>query len=267
MPKVLLHPGLHKTGTSSAQHLLWKNRAALLPHVEIYQIRHFAAAAEPAHRFSKTADPLELLDLAALFDDVFQGIGPREGRHVLITHEGLSGHMPGWPGVADYGAVPVLYAYYAEYLAERFPHHELELVVTTRRAEDWIWSAYRHQLQAHRLTLDFDAFREAVAAAADFDALLGRLRRTLGDVPVHAAALEDTTALTFGPGEALLSCLDLPAEVMAGLTPVPPANAGPDPALVDQLLALHRSDLPDAAVASRRAEMLAKAGVGGWVRG
>ena len=266
MPRLLLHPGFHKSGTSSAQHLFWKNRAALIPFVEIYQIRHLAAAAEPAMRFSKTGNPLELVDLAGLFDDVFQGIGPREGRHILITHEGLSGHMPGWPGVMDYGATPVLYAYYAEYLAARFPNHDVSVVLTTRAADGWLWSAYRHQIQAHRLKMDFAEFRAAIAPAADFDALVGSLTAALGDVPVHTAPLEETAKLPLGPGAALLSRLDLPAQVMAGLTPVPPANAGPDADLVDALLALNRSSLSDAQVAAKRADMITQAGVGGWVR-
>ena len=266
MPRLVLHPGFHKTGTSTAQHLLWKNRKALLPHVEIFQIRHLAAAAEPALRFSKTQDPIELIDLVDLFENALRGIGPREGRHILLTHEGLSGHMPGWPGVADYGAAPALFAYYAEYLAERFPHHELELVLTTRARTDWLWSAYRHQMQAHRLTQRAEEFRSAHAAAAEFAALAEEIRAALGPVPVRLAPLEETRKARLGPAAALLEPLALPQALLDSLTLVPPANAGPGPKLVAELLALHRSDLTDTEVEAKRAAMLAAAGVGGWVR-
>ncbi len=266
MPRFLLHPGFHKTGTSSAQHLLWKNRAALHRHVEVFQFRHLRDAGRPALRFSRSGDPFDLVDLADLLDAALAGVGPDEERHILLSHEGLLGHLPGWPGVADYRPAKVLIPAYLDYAAERFPRHDRAVILTTRAPGDWLDSAWRHHLMGQRLTEDRETFRARLAGAADLAGLARDLGRRAAPVPVLTADLAETSGLPFGPGQALLAPLGLPAEVLAGLVPVAPGNRGPDAALAADLLALNRSGLDDSALAAQKARRAREAGVGGWAR-
>lgn len=264
MAKIILHPGFHKTGTSSAQHLLWKNRGALLPHVEIFQIRHLKAPGGSALAFSKSGNPVDLIDLGPQLDAAFAGLGPKEGRHILISHEGLLGHLPGWPGVADYSAAGMLIPLYLEYLAERFPQHEREVVLTTRAPAAWLLSTWRHHLMGQRLREDFAAFSARIGPAAALADQARAVAEAVAPVPVVTADLAEAPAL--GPGAALLDRLGLPDRVLDGLTPVPVANRGPDSDLAEALLALNRSPAGDAEVAAEKAALIRRAGVGGWVR-
>lgn len=266
MPRLVLHPGFHKTGTSSAQHLLWRNRKRLLSHVEIYQFRHLTEVGALALKFSKSGNPLDLLDLADLLDAVFAGIGPKEGRHLLLSHEGLFGHLPGWPGVADYGAAQVLLPIYLEFLADRFPGHVLQVVLTTRSRDSWIWSAWRHHLYGHRLTQSFEAFEAEHHSAADLTALAADLRAKVAPVEVVEADLADAAAHPLGPAGALLDPLDLPDAVADELVIVPPGNRGPNADLAAQFLALNRCALPDGEVRIQKDRLATAAGVGGWAR-
>ncbi|SLN37128.1 hypothetical protein [Roseisalinus antarcticus] len=265
MPRLLLHPGFHKTGTSSAQHLLWRNRALLAPHVTIYQLRHLRDAAKLCMGFSRTGNPLLLLDLVEALNAAL--VETPEDKHILLTCEGLSGHLPGWPGVADYGAARIAASYLTGYLAERFPGHVPTLIYTTRAPESWLWSAWRHHLIGQRLTAGWDEFAETLRGAADLTAVAAEIAGALDPLPVQTLPLEEAQTDPRGPGGALLTPLGLPPELTEALVPVGHGNRGPDAALAEALLALNRSDLGDAALRERKLALCEAAGVGGWARG
>ncbi len=264
MRQILLHPGFHKTGTSSIQHFLWINRETLEPHFDLRMFRHMKPVARLAALFSRTANPLDLVDMVGLLDDVFDEFPVREDRDLLISCEGLAGHLPGWPGVRDYSAVPTLMTYIAGYLAERFPDAQVKLIFTTRNAHDWLYSAYRHHLRGHRLTLDFKSFDAAFRSAADLDRVIREVAEVLAPLPVMFMPMKDALSHPLGPGAALVDQMNVPADVRAALTPVGKGNEGPSDQLWEQFLRLNRSELPDKVVAEKKTALAQSAALGGW---
>lgn len=258
--RILLHPGFHKTGTSSIQHLLWSNRETLAPQVGLVMLRHLKPVVKICAGFSKTRNPLALVDLA---DALQPALAEIDTPDLVISCEGLAGHLPGWPGVVDYSAAPPTVAYVCGYLAERFPQAQVQVVLTIRTRDAWLYSTWRHHLLGHRLTLGRDEFAAQYAGAADLGAAA---RDVAGAVncPVTSLQLEDMQAHPLGPGGALLDLLDLPATVR--IVPVGRDNAGPGAGLSERFLALNRSALSDAEVTDSKRELAAAAQLGGWVR-
>lgn len=260
--RILLHPGFHKTGTSSIQHLLWTNRARLAPQVGLVMLRQLKPAVKICAGFSKTRNPLALVDLAGALQPAFAGADTPD---LLISCEGLAGHLPGWPGVADYGAAPFSVAYVCGYLAERFPGARMRVALTTRDAEAWLYSAWRHHLSGHRLTLGRDAFAARFVGSADLATAAQDIAAAV-DCPVMSLRLEDMQSHPKGPGGALLDLLGLPADITDRILPVGHGNAGPGADLAERFLALNRSALTDAEVAEKKRALAGAAHLGGWVR-
>jgi len=264
MRQILLHAGFHKTGTSSIQHFLWINREVLAPHFDLRMFRHMKPVVRLAALFSRTGNPLDLVDMVGLLDDVFDEFPVNDDRDLLISCEGLAGHLPGWPGVKDYGAVPTLMTYVAGYLSERFPDAQVKLIFTTRTAPEWLYSAYRHHLRGHRLTLDFKSFDATFKSAANLDAVIAEVAKVLAPLPVMYLPMKDALAHPLGPGAALVDQMNVPADVRASLTPVGKGNAGPDDALWAQFLELNRSTLPDRVLSEKKKALAEAAALGGW---
>ena len=263
MTRILLHPGFHKTGTSSIQHFLWSNRQALAPHLAIVLLRHLKPVVRMACRFSRFQNPIDLIDLVPALDAAMQdaAIAPRQD--IVISCEGLLGHLPGWPGVDSYDAAPALMAYYTGYLQDRFPGADLQIVLTTRDAAGWLFSAYRHHLRGQRLTLTFDEFAARYETAADLNAVADAVAAAV-DVPVMTVDLADMRDFPGGPGGAICDLMDLPEATFARLKPVGRGNAGPEAALWRQFLDLNRSALADRAVQAEKARLAQNIDLGGW---
>ncbi len=262
--QILLHPGFHKTGTSTAQHVFWLNRDLLAPHVAIFQLRHLREVAKLCMGYAKTQNPLLLMDMIEALDSVFADVTAADPRHILISCEGLSGHLPGWPDVDTYAAAPVTISYICGYLEDRFPDHRLAVTLTTRGADEWLYSAYRHHLRGYRLGQSWDEFHGTYRAAADLDAIVRDIREGVAPVPVTALPLEASRDHPLGPGGAILNGLDLPSGLMARLDPVDAGNQGPSDDLADKFLALNRGDLPDGEVQAQKDALAEMSGVGGW---
>lgn len=257
--RILLHPGFHKTGTSSVQHFLWQNRQRLASQARIYLLRHLRASADAAMRYSRKRQPAELaLMVEALCEMLADAPGDK---HLILSCEGLSGHIPGWPDVDDYSAAAETLPPVAEVLRERLPQHELGVVLTTRMPEAWLHSVWRHLLIGTRLRLDWPAFAARYGAAADLDAAAARIADALAPVPVEVLALEQAQAHPLGPGGALVERLAIDT---GGLSPVGHGNRGPDEVVAAELLALNRSWRSAAVVKARKQALCKARGVGGW---
>lgn len=266
--RIVIHPGFHKTGTSSIQQFLWVNRAALSERLAILQLRHLKEPARMCMSFSRRQNPLMLSDLVGELDAVLsqQGLGPDEPRDILVSCEALSGHCPGWPGVLDYMAAPYTATVLAGYFADRFAGAEVMVVYSTRAAEDWLLSAWRHHLAGLRLTEDFADWAARMRRAADFDTVIGEVAGAVAPAQVYTLPLADAARHEKGPGGALIELFDLPEVARQPLDPVGHANRGPDEALSRELLWLNRSNLADPALRQSKARLLEEAGIGGWVR-
>lgn len=265
--RILIHPGFHKTGTSSIQHFMWTNRDVLAPQVNLLLLRHIRPAARICMHFAARQNPFVLTDLVEVMDQIIASHVPPNEADLVISCEGLSGHLPGWPGVDSYAAAPVTAAYLSGYLTERFPQAEQGIVYTTRDTGAWLSSAWRHHLMTHRLTEDWPDFAARIGPAGDLDALATEIAAALAPVPVYAMPLEEAATHPQGPGGALLEPLDLPEAIRAALIPVGHGNRGPSDALAQELLALNRSSLGDGALITRKQALTDAARVGGWAKG
>ena len=263
MTRILLHPGFHKTGTSSIQHFLWVNRHVLAPQVAPVMLRHLKPVVRMACRYARRQNPIDLIDLVPALDDAITDAAILPGRDIVVSCEGLLGHVPGWPGVAAYDAAPTLSACYVGYFQDRYPGADLRIVLTTRDAASWLFSAYRHHLRGQRMTLSAEEFASGFAAAADLCAVADAIAAHV-DVDVLTVDLADMRDYPGGPGGAICDLMDLPAAIVAQLQPVGQGNTGPEAALWHQFLDLNRSTLADRAVQVEKARLAQITDLGGW---
>ncbi|SEQ40677.1 hypothetical protein SAMN05428995_104162 [Loktanella sp. DSM 29012] len=264
MRQIFIHPGFHKTGTSSIQHFLWYNRETLDPFGAPVMLRHMKPLLQIIGRFSRTLNPLDLMDYVARMDDAFAVAAPRSDQNIIMSCEGLLGNLPGGPGVASYAPSVTLAAYLTGYLAERFPDVRQRMILTTRDADGWLFSTYRHHLRGHRLKLDFNEFAALHAGTADLDKTVAEVAEVIAPVPVDTLPMTDLLAHDLGPGGALCEHMGVSPKIMVQLAPVGTGNAGPDTALWQKFLDLNRSPLADRAVAAEKERLAAEANLGGW---
>ena len=264
MTEILLHPGFHKTGTSSIQHFLWLNRAALAPHFTSVMLRHLKPAVQMACRFSRNRNPAELMDMVAALDAALAEAEVKPAQNILVSCEGLLGHLPGWPDVDDYGAAPTLAAYLTGYFQDRHPKARLRVILTTRDADGWLFSTYRHHLRGQRLTQTPDDFARTYAAAADLTGMAAQIADAVGDLPVFTLPLADLAHYPLGPGGALCDLMQVPSATRGDLVAVGHGNTGPEQALWEQFLALNRGPLGDRAVRAAKERLAEAVDLGGW---
>jgi hypothetical protein len=246
--RIILHAGFHKTGTTSLQANLRGNAKLLLPQWRIqtsddtYSLR---ATAKAARDYSISRDPADLAMVAAQTVLWLAEMDLRPDDQLLASTEDFAGHMPGRFGVLDYSAaVDILHAVIE--LAGQFYKGAVtfEVIFTTRAPGAWLRSLYFQQAKHPDLTLDFDTFCATIPKAADHAGVVRKVRRKLGDVPVHLFALEDLSIRRLGPAEAVYDIAGLPDALRAKLLPTVARNVTPDVSLADAFVAANRLGLP-----------------------
>ena len=258
--RIILHPGFHRTGTSSIHEFLWTNRVALTPHVGVVLPGALEEAVRLCTGYSRDRNPLRLADLVDVLDRVLAeaGLAPETlgERHLILSAAGLAGQMPGGNGVTDYAAVPITCAFLTGYLAERYPGAEVRVLLTTRRTEEWLASIWRHQVVHQRQAQGWPAFGRELRQVVRFAPLIKDISEAVAPAKVWTLPLEQATTHAKGPGGAVIELLGLPDSVTAGLIPAPPVNKGPEARLVNACLRLNQSDLPLQEVRNRKAALL-----------
>lgn len=264
MRQILLHPGFHRTGTSSIQHFLWHNRQALAPHVTLRLTRHFKPLGRACHRYAQSQNPLDLTDLLGALDQGFAENPVPVDKDLIISSEHFSGDIPGHAGIKDYSAAPYLITYITAYLQERFPDASVRVLMTTRAPEAWLQSAYRHVLRRTRITQTEEAFAEDYAAAADLNRVVTEVAEAIAPVEVLYLPLEIAQTAHLGPGGALVDQLGVPEALWTDLKPVGIGAPGAAPHIWGQFLAMNRSDRPDAEITRAKEQMAEAAKLGHW---
>jgi hypothetical protein len=265
MARILLHLGLHKTGTSSMQHLLYLNRALLEPHLDFLLVRPLKAAARHCLAFSRSGDPLHLSALTKALETIVAAQPELGQRDLILSSENLSGVMPGWEGNDGYAALPGLSAHLAAFFADRFPTADLNLVFSTRSSEDWLASLWCHQVRWRRMTLDFDDFAMQNRQGADLESIVSAVAKKLDPFAVFALPLEESQHHPKGPGGALLELIDLPAAVRDAIAPVGRGNPRPEETLNTRFLAMNRSDVTDTELYYHKVILAKRANIRAWV--
>jgi len=245
MPRrIILHPGFHKTGTSSIQATLRANRPALKPHVVLRLRWHMEDLLHATRGYSTWRDPISLLKAEHRFETMLDGLPRMPRRTLLISAEELAGHLPGRGDLDDYSAAPELLDMFCQTLKRRFPRAEIVIYLSSRASEDWLTSAYWEHVKASSMTLDLETFTARYAPAAKLDEAIAEITRRL-PCPVNHAALEDCQDLPLGPATPLLNLCDLPRDLMAQLTLPPPANTRLPDDVLQALLDANRQHADD----------------------
>ncbi|WP_299686257.1 hypothetical protein [uncultured Tateyamaria sp.] len=252
MPRrLIVHAGFHKTGTTSIQRLLKRNRNAL-PDMQIILRPHMIGLCEAARAYSVSRDAVDLGFVqyeAALLAETMR----RDT--ILLSSEDLSGHMPGRHNLKAYDAAPALAAAMTEAWDAALPGVEVSFAYTTRDAGPWLASCYAQHLRATRITIAADHYALVYAGSADLTGIVAQVQGALPDVNVRHFALEDTGGARLGPADALLACAGVPADQRATLTPVARANRGLSRRQRDALLALNQSTLTDTELRERKSRL------------
>ena len=244
--QIVLHAGLHKTGTKTLQACLRANAPHLPPawRVETRPDNDALRALVGAARdYSASRDKADLAMVSAQTVLWLGGLDLQPGQGLLVSSEDFAGHMPGRFGVLDYGAlIPVLQAVTG--MAGRLYHGQVQIriLLTSRSPDPWLRSLYFQQAKHPDLTADFDSFCAAIPLAADHAAIAATLRHALGPAtPVHLLLLEDLSPRRLGPAEAMFDLAHLPT---AGLQPISARNTMPAPGLAEAFVAANRLGLP-----------------------
>ncbi|WP_101068693.1 hypothetical protein [Roseovarius salinarum] len=253
--RILVHPGFHKTGTTSLQDALADNPVLLAPHLQVIGREDMPGVCRAAKAYSETRDPADLgffgYEVAALLEAQDMS----DPRPLFITSEDLAGHLVGRRGVADYAAAPDLAGVVASVVRQvAGTGAALSFLVTTRR-HGWLKSCYWQLLLRDRLCLDEADFKARHRGAADLGSAAEAMRRAVAPCPLVHRALEDMTG-PLGPLDPVFDLLDLPGPLRARLTPPRRRNTKGGPKLRARMLAVNRSDMSDQDALVRRRRML-----------
>lgn len=252
---IVVHPGFHKTGTTSLQDALAANRAVLAPHATVMLRADMPAICRSAKVYSETRDALDLgvfsYELACLLSE--QALD--DPRPLLLSCEDLCGLMPGRRGATGYGAAAALAAAIVRVTAEVAGQGARPAFYISTRRKGWLQSLYWQLLLRDRLRLDQVEFKRLYRAAADLDAAARAVTRAVAPSAVTVMALEDMTG-PLGPLDPVLDLLGIPPDLRARLTPPEQRNSKGGPKLRARMLDVNRGDLPDRQALIRRRRML-----------
>ncbi|MDF1856726.1 sulfotransferase [Pseudooceanicola sp.] len=236
IPRVVIHAGFHKTGTSSIQAALKANHPRLAAHVQVLLKPQLTALLHAARGYSTWRDPLTLAKFTSRAETLVAGLSGLKQRPLILSAEELSGHMPGRAGIDDYSAAPELMADLTAAILRRFPRAEIRLVYSTRSAESWLRSAHWEHVKSSSLTDDLATFSARLAGAADLNAAAETVAARIAPLPVTCLPLERSD----DPVAALLQQAGVDPALSATLTPAKHRNAARPDAL-DDLLEINRT--------------------------
>lgn len=255
MTRVLLHAGFHKTGTTSAQDFLDRNRALIRPYAAILLHPPLTSVAHWVRDYALLPDRRRLQVITEEFAEALAR-EPLDGRDLIISHEELCGPMPLGDAAQAYPhAVPLLGALIAAFWGAGLT--DLHLHFSLRDQAEWVNSVYSHQVRKQskvRLTEDRDRFTARLMACRLEDQVAA-IRAALPDIPITASDLAQAEGV-FGPAQPFVAFLRLPPVVTARLSPPHRLMVAPDRELLARMLELNRSDLPDEALAAAKKALL-----------
>lgn len=243
--QVIIHPGFHKTGTSTLQAALRTNRRALAPDIEILLDTDMTGLIGATKGYSKSHS---LLDLSLVIYETAQiasRLNPTT-KTVILSSESLCGHIPGRGKVKDYRSAPALLAAISDAFAEIPAEIRLTFFFTLRNPETWLASCYGQHLRASRMKLDAEEYMDLFRPSAQLEKTVADCAKALPSARIATARLEDTAQTRLGFLDPLLDLADYPASKRTALVPAPRANQAPTPAQMAALLDINRSALSDA---------------------
>ncbi|MGR3434333.1 MAG: hypothetical protein ACU0CO_05515 [Shimia sp.] len=224
--RVLIHPGYHKTGTTSLQTWLATNRAALAPYVACYGKDALGPVGSTARLYGQRPFAWRLWAFRRALRAFLAGVPPGP---ILITRETLAGAMPGHRGplgrpIHRYGpASRAMARVMRAEIDRRFPGAEIAFLYTLRDRAAWMESVHGHLLRSIRITETQGAFavRPIPGPAAEAAAMARHL-----PCPVLTASLDDGAEALTRP---IRTFFGVPDDL--ALAPIGHENQGQPPAL------------------------------------
>ena len=261
--RVVVHPGFHKTGTSSLQSYLHRHRKAFAPWFDFYGKDDFLKAGSAARIYAQKPFPWRLRAFRRRLDAFLAGIP--DAPVIILSRETFSGAMPGHRRmlgglITGYDrTAPRLGRQILAALRARFgPDVAVTFVYTVRDREPWIRSVYGHLVRSIHLTDDFPDFRARFPNLADPADAARRIARHIGVEDVHVWRLEDIGTAREGPASALLDLLEVPRELRDRLPPAGQANGGQSRAQEAEFLAMNRAGGRKADLKQRKDAILSR---------
>lgn len=246
MVKVIVHAGFHKTGTTSLQAFLERNRKPLKPHADIYLKTDLKTARFLGRWYGQRPVFWRRWLFRRGFRKFLNGIPA--AKTIVLSRESFSGIMLGYH--ANGRRPRQTYAPVASTLAleiirglkKRFgPGVQITFLYTLRNGENLLQSLHGHILKTSPLTEDFATFCQTFGPAPDLKAEAEKIRQAIAPVPVETATLESLADHRFGPAKAILDLLDLPPDLLKNLKPATRNNPGQSEALRRKFLAMNRT--------------------------
>lgn len=175
MPKLILHTGLHKTGTTSVQKMLHQNRAGLARQGFLYPQTGLAdGVANWGHHplaYALRSPQTGREIWTALRAEVEAAQLP----NVIVSSEELS--------LLPFPTFPALQPY--RLIAELFKGYQIIVLCYLRPQEDMAASLYNHHVKSVGETRDILAFLADVAPRLDYMQYLHVASAALGDAALH----------------------------------------------------------------------------------
>lgn len=254
--RLVVHPGFHKTGTSSVQAQLEAARERLAPRWAVGLRADLLDAPAAARAYSEGRSPVELGLFQAALADWFESPAVAQAQGAVISCEDLCGHMPGRPGITDYSAAAALLGALVKVAKAVFgPRLDLRFHLSTRGSEDWLQSLHWQLARTGTLGETGARFRKRMAPHADLAAMARRLADAVAPWPLDTLPLEEAAALAQGPVTPLLDLMGLGTDERTAFSPQERRNARPPLHNVAQLadrFAAINAQLPDKAQATAR---------------
>lgn len=256
MTRVLLHLGLHKTGTTSVQKFLEDNRAAIEPAAAMLLPAQTREISRWVWRFHQLGDRDVLQVIREDLQQLLTAL-PLGDRDLIISDENLLGPMPRAQDPDPYPFAAALITTYREAMQALPQPLQLSVCLTTRHTHHWAVSIHAHlarKIRAVRLTEDRDSF-VARLTRNGFEHTLAAIRAALPDLDLQVNGMETLADQPFGLAQVFVDFLSLPDDRI--LHPLTHRHRSPAPDLIERLIELNRGDLDEDALAAAKQALLA----------
>lgn len=242
---IVLNVGLHKTGSTSLQELLKKNRSILSK--EVHCLIHDDPKLVDLQRACKVFDrhPTQRNKkrLTTEWKKVLEYLKRESALRILISSEDLLGWLPKpRAGRSIYQNSATIIST----LCNEVQDYSIEVVAYKRSGREWVDSLYRHLVRKGVTKLsgsEFHNLPDFKDGQALQDRIMSQIEAASGR-KVTCLEMRDDVETRLGPGDGLLKYLGLSKELTSSLTPVCIQNQGIDSATAESIQELTPDWLP-----------------------
>lgn len=224
MSKILLHIGLHKTGTSTIQLQLESNRNMFPTGYSVLLRNH-----RLLHKLTRDISEVRSVEQARKQGEHFRDVSNQIARkycnsdNTLISHEDIMGPIPTRGNIL--GLYPFVEAVLPNVL-QGFSDagKDVSVVLYLREYKDWLGSVYRYRFRDNPdRQFAPRRYKEKHQLPNDWNGFLERLNVAVAPHPIHVISFEEDRA-TASFGSSLYSLWGLGENLQKNMKPVMPQN-------------------------------------------